>query len=54
MHEIRCSKCNKLLAKGTGNISIKCPRCGHIHIERHRTPLNGANDDGKTKAKKVM
>lgn len=28
-HEIRCGKCNRLLAKGQAHdLEIKCPRCG--------------------------
>ena len=35
MTEIRCSNCNKLLAKGTAlELSIKCPRCGTFNTIR--------------------
>ena len=27
MKELRCKKCNKLLAKYSGDIQSKCPRC---------------------------
>ena len=33
LKEIRCRRCNKLLAKaGTGELEIKCPRCGAYNI----------------------
>lgn len=34
MKEIRCSQCNKLLFKATGNykIEIKCNKCKRINI----------------------
>lgn len=48
----RCKNCNKLLAKGKGQIEIKCPRCKNINqfknvIER---PTKGTNND-KTEKK---
>lgn len=27
MKELRCKKCGKLLAKGSGEVEIKCNRC---------------------------
>lgn len=33
LKEIRCRRCNKLLAKAdTGELEIKCPRCGAYNI----------------------
>ncbi len=29
--EVRCNKCNKLLAKLKGEIEIKCTRCNEIN-----------------------
>ncbi|MCP1772839.1 LSD1 subclass zinc finger protein [Neisseria perflava] len=29
--EMHCGRCNKLLAKGSGSVQIKCPRCKHIN-----------------------
>ena len=30
--EIRCTRCNRLLAKGVpGSIEVKCPRCGTLN-----------------------
>lgn len=31
LEEIRCKKCNKLLAKIKGTIEIKCSRCSEIN-----------------------
>lgn len=31
LEEIRCKKCNKLLAKIKGIIEIKCSRCSEIN-----------------------
>lgn len=40
MREIRCGKCNRLLAKGEAlDLAIKCPRCGAINHVR-ATSLN--------------
>lgn len=37
--EIRCSSCDKLLAKGDVNdIEIKCPRCGAYNHLRATSP----------------
>ena len=33
MKELRCSKCNKLLAKFEGDIEVKCPRCKTINSD---------------------
>ncbi|WP_428982343.1 Com family DNA-binding transcriptional regulator [Parathalassolituus penaei] len=37
MREIRCSRCNKLLCRFSGNahLEIKCSRCGNLSTERH-------------------
>ncbi|HFC8542627.1 Com family DNA-binding transcriptional regulator [Neisseria weaveri] len=32
--ELRCPACGKLLAKGSGNIQIKCHRCKKISTFR--------------------
>ena len=38
-NEIRCGRCNKMLAKGTAlELSIKCPRCGTINHVRAARP----------------
>ncbi|WP_084407511.1 Com family DNA-binding transcriptional regulator [Maridesulfovibrio bastinii] len=38
-NEIRCGKCNRLLAIGTAeNIEIKCPRCGTLNHVRATSP----------------
>jgi len=38
--EIRCGKCNRLLAKGEAiDLSIKCPRCGAINHVRAASPV---------------
>lgn len=29
--ELRCTHCFKLLAKGSGSLEIKCPRCKAIN-----------------------
>ncbi|WP_420905148.1 zinc finger domain-containing protein [Candidatus Magnetaquiglobus chichijimensis] len=34
--EIRCGQCHKLLAKGSGHLEIKCPRCKTINHLRDR------------------
>ncbi|WP_111640001.1 Com family DNA-binding transcriptional regulator [Marinomonas shanghaiensis] len=48
MQNIRCSKCNKLLAKGVFQmIEIKCPRCKHIN-ESAMSTINGVKPHGKT------
>jgi len=31
LKEVRCKKCNKLLAKADGKVEIKCPRCGTLN-----------------------
>lgn len=33
MHEVRCCKCSKLLARvsGIGSVEVKCPRCKFIN-----------------------
>lgn len=36
--EIRCGSCGRLLAKGTGTIEIKCPRCRTINYVRAASP----------------
>ena len=36
--EIRCGKCGRLLAKGTGTIEIKCPRCHTFNHVRAASP----------------
>ncbi|HML54197.1 MAG TPA: Com family DNA-binding transcriptional regulator [Solidesulfovibrio magneticus] len=36
--EIRCGQCGRLLAKGTGTIEIKCPRCRTINHVRAASP----------------
>ena len=35
MHEVRCNKCNKLLAKVSSGsrVEVKCPRCKTINQE---------------------
>ncbi|WP_082139925.1 Com family DNA-binding transcriptional regulator [Desulfovibrio sp. TomC] len=39
MRDIRCGKCNRLLAKGEAlSLSIKCPRCGAINHVRATNP----------------
>ncbi|SNS21867.1 Mu-like prophage FluMu protein Com [Humidesulfovibrio mexicanus] len=39
MQEIRCGKCNRLLAKGEAlDLAIKCPRCGAINHVRDKIP----------------
>jgi phage FluMu protein Com len=43
MQEIRCKKCNKLLAKGSGNIEIKCPRCGEMNTKKESVENEGIN-----------
>ena len=51
--QIRCGKCNKLLAKGmAGNIEIKCPRCRAINHVRAESPSSELPDgqDGATHA----
>ncbi|WP_415714372.1 Com family DNA-binding transcriptional regulator [Maridesulfovibrio sp.] len=41
-NEFRCGKCNKLLATGIGNLTIKCPRCGTLnHLRAMSTNPNG-------------
>lgn len=32
LSEHRCSKCNRLLGKFSGQAEIKCPKCGKINI----------------------
>lgn len=44
----RCTKCDKLLAVGTGNFAIKCPRCKTLNqintqtkeCHEHHNPYN--------------
>nr|DAG26590.1 MAG TPA: DNA-directed RNA polymerase [Bacteriophage sp.] len=31
LYEHRCSKCNRLLGKFSGQAEIKCPKCGKIN-----------------------
>lgn len=31
LKEVRCKKCNKLLAKAKGTVEIKCSRCNEIN-----------------------
>ncbi|MGE4263271.1 Com family DNA-binding transcriptional regulator [Humidesulfovibrio sp.] len=39
MREIRCGKCNRLLAKGEAlDLAIKCPRCGATNHVRATSP----------------
>ncbi|WP_084502098.1 Com family DNA-binding transcriptional regulator [Fundidesulfovibrio putealis] len=40
MQEIRCAKCNRLLAKGSAaELEIKCPRCGvYNHLRAMPSP----------------
>lgn len=49
MREIRCGKCNRLLAKGEAlNLAIKCPRCGAINHVRGQNPNSeGSRAPGK-------
>ncbi|WP_366512329.1 Com family DNA-binding transcriptional regulator [Neptunomonas sp.] len=47
LKDIRCTKCEKLLAKASFyTIEIKCPRCGHI--QRAVSPIT---KDGVTHGK---
>lgn len=43
MTEIRCKKCNRLLAKGRGiwelTLEIKCPKCGYINLLEFRVKI---------------
>ena len=51
LKEIRCRRCNKLLAKAdAGELEIKCPRCGAYNIlkvknfdQESREPLGRDN-----------
>ncbi len=49
MREIRCGKCNRLLAKGEAlNLAIKCPRCGTInHVRATSRNSEGSRAPGK-------
>jgi phage FluMu protein Com len=49
MQEIRCGKCNKLLAKGEAlDLAIKCPRCGVInHVRATSLNSEGCQAPGK-------
>ncbi|MBJ7550727.1 Com family DNA-binding transcriptional regulator [Marinomonas ostreistagni] len=48
MQEIRCTRCNKLLARGVFvSMEIKCPRCSFLN-ERASSPTHGVPDHGKT------
>ncbi|WP_081602965.1 Com family DNA-binding transcriptional regulator [Desulfocurvibacter africanus] len=39
MRELRCGKCDKLLAKGSAvELVIKCPRCKTINHVRAKSP----------------
>lgn len=38
----RCTNCNKLLAIGTGDFEIKCPRCKTTNRCRSLTTKNAA------------
>ncbi|MBF0185370.1 MAG: Com family DNA-binding transcriptional regulator [Magnetococcales bacterium] len=54
---LRCGRCNRVLAKGTGKITIRCTRCKTMnyfnhdqeshHQERHRAPAEGEQDGSK-------
>jgi len=37
LHEIRCTKCNRLLAKVniTGTIEVKCDKCNKINLIKY-------------------
>lgn len=42
--EIRCGRCNRLLARGTAlALTIKCPRCGQYNHVRATSP----DDEGR-------
>ncbi len=47
--EIRCKRCNRLMAKGeVEEIEIKCPRCGAYNHVRVKNPtLEGLRAPGK-------
>ena len=49
MQEIRCGKCNRLLAKGEAlDLAIKCPRCGAInHVRAVSLNREGSRAPGK-------
>lgn len=49
MQEIRCGKCNRLLAKGEAlDLAIKCPRCGAInHVRAASLNSEGKRAPGK-------
>ncbi|UTW12924.1 Com family DNA-binding transcriptional regulator [Marinobacterium rhizophilum] len=41
MHDIRCSRCQKLLARAVfAVIEIKCPRCKTLNTQRAPSPLS--------------
>lgn len=53
MQEVRCKKCNKLLAKidvigmsSHGVIQIKCPRCGEMNTEKESVKDERDNNIG--------
>lgn len=31
LHEMRCIRCNKLLARAKGIIEVRCPRCDEMN-----------------------
>lgn len=31
LKEVRCQRCNKLLARAEGTVEIKCPRCSTMN-----------------------
>ncbi|WP_233244278.1 Com family DNA-binding transcriptional regulator [Acidovorax sp. HMWF029] len=62
MQEVRCGRCQKLLARADGIVEIKCPRCGCLNHwraspadrsgqspqpERHERHKAMCNDDAK-------
>ena len=40
--QYRCKNCNKLLAKGEGQLEIKCPRCKTVNRFGSLTTQNAA------------
>jgi len=40
MKELRCTKCNKLLARYDGNVEVKCPRCKDMNSNKKFVPRN--------------
>ncbi|STZ09339.1 MULTISPECIES: Com family DNA-binding transcriptional regulator [Moraxella] len=44
----RCTKCDKLLAVGTGNFAIKCPRCKTLNqINTQQSQVKPDIDKGR-------